>query len=272
MRLQYLIFYFTLGFMFSRSPCIGKADRLFYDAVRTEASGDLDQAINLYLKASALSHSANLHGNLANLYFKKEQFGHSILHFRKALLMNPRDAELLANLNFAYEMANLPPPLQSFRNTYFSVNFLSFWIIICTIVFWFGLFITFYLLFFKTSKKLFFYFSFCWIFGFFLCCFATNLSLKQKSELGREIISHFPSIDNNHSTSIPLRRFAGESNSANTNILPGESLIIQLGNDGTNKSFQIANGKTWYLAKSTDGKKKGWIREDEFGWIIDPIL
>jgi hypothetical protein len=95
------------------------------------------------------------------------------------------------------------------------------------------------------------------MFGFFLCCFATNLSLKQKSELGREIISHFPSIDNNHSTSIPLRRFAGESNSANTNILPGESLIIQLGNDGNNKSFQIANGKTWYLAKSTDGKRKG---------------
>jgi tetratricopeptide (TPR) repeat protein len=79
--------------MFSRSPCIGQADRLFYDAVRTEASGDLDQAINLYLKASALSHSANLHGNLANLYFKKEQFGHSILHFRKALLMNHRDAD-----------------------------------------------------------------------------------------------------------------------------------------------------------------------------------
>ena len=61
-----------------------------------------------------------------------------------------------------------------------------------------------------------------------------------------------------------------ESNSANTNILPGESLIIQLGNDGTNKSFQIANGKTWYHAKSIDGKKKGWIREDEFGWIINP--
>ncbi len=270
MRLQYLLFYFTIGFMISKSPCAGQADRLFYDAVRSEAAGDLDQAINLYLKASALSHSANLHGNLANLYFKKEQFGHSILHFRKALLMNPRDPELHANLNFAYEMANLPPPLQNFRNTYFSVNFLSFWIIICTIIFWVGLLITFYFLFFKTSKKPFFYFLFCWIFAFFLCCFATNLSLNQKSELGREVISHLSSIENNHSKSIPLRRFAGESNSANTNIIPGESLIIQLGNDGTNKSFQISNGKTWYLAKSTDGKKKGWIREDEFGWIIDP--
>lgn len=35
---------------------------------------------------------------------------------------------------------------------------------------------------------------------------------------------------------------------------------------------ELRMGKTWYLAKSTDGKKKGWIREDEFGWIIDPIL
>ena len=55
-----------------RSQCAGgQEDRLFYDAVRTEAAGDLDQAINLYLEASTLSHSANLHGNLANLYFKK---------------------------------------------------------------------------------------------------------------------------------------------------------------------------------------------------------
>ena len=270
MKLLHLLFYFLLGSMILKLQCLGQSDRLFYDAVRSEAAGDLDQAINLYLKASALSHSANLHGNLANLYFKKEQFGHSILHFRKALLLNPRDTELVANLNFAYEMANLSPPLQNFTNTYFSVNFLSFWIIICVIVFWVGLLILFYLLFFKTSRKPFLYFTTGWILVFSMCFFATNLCLKQKSELGREVISHLPSIENNHSNTISLRRFAGESNSVNTNILPGESLIIQLGNNGTNKSHQIANGNTWYLARSTNGKKKGWIREDEFGWIIDP--
>ncbi|MBT3666983.1 MAG: tetratricopeptide repeat protein [Opitutae bacterium] len=254
-----------------RSQCAGgQEDRLFYDAVRTEAAGDLDQAINLYLEASTLSHSANLHGNLANLYFKKEQYGHSILHFRKALLLNPRDTELSANLNFAYEMAKMPPPMQSFASNYFSANFLSFWIIICAIIFWTGLLILFYIFFFKTSKKTFLYFTICWVISCLLSCFAACLSLQQQSELYREVIVHFPQTENNHSKTIPLRRFAGESNSANTNILPGESLIIRLGNDGVSKSHQIANGKTWYLANSADGKKKGWIREDEFGWIIDP--
>ena len=248
----------------------GQEDRLFYDAVRTEASGDLDQAIQLYLKASSHSHSANLNGNLANLYFKKEQYGHSILHFRKALLLKPGDTELSENLNFAYEMAKIAPPVQSFANTYFTANFLSFWIIICSVIFWIGLLMSIYLFFFKTSKKPFLYLTMCWGISCLVCYFAAHLSMQQQSRLFREVIVCLPTADNNYSDTIPLRRFAGESNSVNTKILPGQSLIIRLGNDGISKSYQIANGKTWYLANSSDGKKKGWIREDEFGWIIDP--
>jgi hypothetical protein len=37
-----------------------------------------------------------------------------------------------------------------------------------------------------------------------------------------------------------------------------------------NKTHRSPEGKNWYLARSKDGKKKGWILEDEFGWLIDP--
>ena len=119
MKFRYILFCFSIIFSFNSSSLGKDEDRLFYDAVRAEASGDLDQAITYYLQASKLSHSSNLHGNLANLYFKKEQFGHSILHFRKALLLKPNNNQLSANLDFAHEMAKTPPNTKNFASSYF---------------------------------------------------------------------------------------------------------------------------------------------------------
>ena len=99
--------------------------------------------------------------------------------------------------------------------------------------------------------------------------YATRLSYIANSELSREVIAHLPSDESNQSKTILLRRFAGEKNSANTTLLPGESLIIDLGKDGMNKKHKSPDGKNWYLARSKDGKKKGWILEGEFGWLID---
>ena len=100
--------------------------------------------------------------------------------------------------------------------------------------------------------------------------FATRLSYIANSELSREVVAFLPSEENNQSKTIALRRFAGEKNSANTTLLPGQSLIIDLRKDGMNKTHRSPEGKNWYLARSKDGKKKGWILEDEFGWLIDP--
>ena len=87
MKYLTVLVYFGVLLSFTQVAFCGDEDRLFYDAVRAEASGNLDQAIDYYLKASKISHSANLYGNLANLFFKKEQFGLAILYFRKALLL-----------------------------------------------------------------------------------------------------------------------------------------------------------------------------------------
>lgn len=269
MRGIFIYFYF---FMLVQQLIGGQEDRLFYDAVRAEASGDLDLAISLYLEASEISHSTNLHGNLANIYFKKEQFGHAILHFRKALLLQPKNSDLSANLQFAYEMAKIPRSSNNFVNTYLSADFTSFWVIISTAIFWIGLLLFLYFLFFKTNKKALFYYLLIWISLGALTFYPTIISLKQQAELRQEVVTHLPSIDNNNSKSISLRRFAGEQSSANTTIIPGESLIINLAKDGSNKNHISSNGKIWYLARSKDGKKKGWLREDEFGWIIDHNL
>lgn len=270
MKLPLIQFCFLLIFSLHYSILLGNGDRLFYDAVRAEASGDLDQAINFYLQASKLSHSSNLHGNLANLYFKKEQFGHAILHFRKALLLHPGNKELSANLAFAHEMAKTPRVNQHFSNTYFSGSTLSFWCILSAFIFWSGFLSFIYLIYFKASKTPLLYFTLVWIIVGGLTGYATRISFLANSELSREVIAFMPSIENNQSTKISLRRFAGETNSANTTLLPGQSLIIDLEKDGTNKTHISPDGKNWYLARSNDGKKKGWIQQDEFGWLIDP--
>ena len=245
-------------------------DRLFYDAVRAEASGDLDLAIQIYLKTAKISHSSNLHGNLANLYFKKEQFGRSILHFEKALLLDPKNSELSANLNFAYEMANTSPKNKNLTSIYFSSNFLSFWIVISAIIFWVGLITLSYLLFYSTNKKLVFYLFPMWICLSVLSVYSSSLSLSEQNKLNRTVIVFEPDSEHNKAKKVPLRRFAGEPNSANTTVISGENLLIDFDDIGNPKSHKVLDGKTWYLARSKDGRKKGWIRENEFGWILDP--
>ena len=60
-------------------------EQLFYDAVRLESTGDIVNAIQKYEKALSQASSANLHGNLANLYYLNDKYGNSILHYRKKL-------------------------------------------------------------------------------------------------------------------------------------------------------------------------------------------
>ena len=79
----------VLCFIGSQSLIANSKDKLFYDAVRAEASGDLLTAIDLYEGASKVSKSSNLHGNLANLYFKTEKYGKAVLNYRRALLLDP---------------------------------------------------------------------------------------------------------------------------------------------------------------------------------------
>ena len=107
---------------------------IFYDAVRAEASGDLEKAIKIYKTLSAKSHSASLHANLANLFFKVEDYAKAVLHFRKAIWIDPGNRDYIANLSLALEMSGAFRLLNHFSlfawKTYpnYAKAVLQFWI------------------------------------------------------------------------------------------------------------------------------------------------
>ena len=124
-----------IGLGFSSFLLSQNKDQLFYDAVRSEASGDIASAISSYEKALKLGYSSKLYGNLGNLYFKIKQYGHSILCYRKALILSPSNREISANLDFAREIAGVKSVgLRSVD--ILGMNIENFWLISVILVFW----------------------------------------------------------------------------------------------------------------------------------------
>ena len=263
---------FLLGIAVVSFPLLGNdADRLFYEAVRAEANGELRNAVDLYLEASAFGHSANLHGNLANLYFELEKYGHSVLHYRKALLLRPDEHEFAAKLAFAQKIAGVTNPSDSSTNPAFSTSHTLGWAIALSFIIWGGLTLFAILLPHRLSKSSAWCLVTLWIGLITFLSWVTYQSSQQSYLLSREVIVTSPetSLPNTDSL-VPLRRFAGDGSSANTEVKPGESLFLDLDDQGAPKSHPNAAGTVWYLLRSLDGRKKGWLKEKEFVPIIRP--
>jgi tetratricopeptide (TPR) repeat protein len=259
--------FFALG-VFSGS---GKSkDKLFYDAVRAEASGDLDKAIEIYSLITEQGNSASLHANLANLYFKTEDYGRSVLHFRKAMLIDPQNRDYAANLSLVYEMAGGEKEDLMEIDSSFSAHLQTYWLIALLVFFWVGILYfaftcrlplrdNFPLLFVSTWACLCFFLS--W--GFFQ-------SKRQSDQLQREVIALLPSsrqVDSDDQ--IALRVFAGRGSASNTKVAPGTSLYLYQGNDGLPRVHDGPDGDQWYLARSQSGGNKGWLKRSEFEPVLD---
>ena len=65
--------------------------------------GGYDTAVNLYTRIAeeAGVTDSSLFYNLANAHLKRGEIGKSILYYRRALEINPRDADIIANLEYA---------------------------------------------------------------------------------------------------------------------------------------------------------------------------
>jgi len=74
--------------------------------------------------------------------------------------------------------------------------------------------------------------------------------------------------DNNASATIPLRRFAASSSTANALVREGESLFVDQSQLERYQSHQGPNSQNWLLVRTADNLKKGWVRQDEVGWIL----
>ena len=49
----------------------------------------------------------------------------------------------------------------------------------------------------------------------------------------------------------------------------GESLFLQTDENGRPKKHMNLSGENWYLVVSADQGKKGWIRTEEVGLILE---
>jgi len=245
-------------------------NRLFYDAVRTEATGDLDDAIASYEKAATQAHSANLHGNLANLYFKTGNHGKAILHYRKALLLAPNNRELRANLAQAREVARLPAHTPTADDSYFAPTTIDAWCWGVVVLFWLGLFGG--LFFLRTLLPAYVKAMVAsgWATLVALGTYATWRADNNTWLLTREAVTVAPVPTNGEEPSnIRLRRYAGDANEANAELKPGEIVRIDADEDSTLKQHVTPDGTVWYLARSRYGGKKGWATNEELIRVLD---
>ena len=248
--------------------CSKVEERIFYDAVRAEASGDLENAIILYEKVATEAHSPNLHGNLANLYFKLGKYGQAIVNYRQALILDPSNRELKENLSFALEVANVPKNQRMFSN-YLNSESIDFWFIMMAVIFWTGSLVISYFYFAGWNKQRFFIPVSIWLLLLSFTIWAIYTSSGSQSLLKREMIAIEPKAnDQNHSKLIQLRRFAGSGSSANAHVKPGESLWVHLKNDLSIQNHISQAGLEWFLVHTSNDRKKGWIRSDEVKKII----
>ena len=244
-------------------------EQLFYDAVRFEATGNIDQAIENYEKIFEQASSANLHGNLANLYYKKSDYGRSILHYRKALLLDGNNREFLSNLSFVCRTADLEntDPLKNNFVDGFSNNF---WKGFLVLFIWFGLLLISFLFFQRINNKSIILVCLAWVGGTTLLAFVVFDLSRHKNLTKSQVIALLDRKDGdvNASGTIPLRRFAASSSTANASVRAGESLFVDQSQLEGYQSHQGPNSQNWLLVRTADNLKKGWVRQDEIGWIL----
>ena len=261
-------------YLVSATFCSGvdanEANRPFYDGVRAEASGDLDAAIASYEKAAAISHSANLHGNLANLHYKTGSLGKAVLHYRQALLLDPRNPEISSNLAFARKAAGLTPASPSADDFYFAPESISIWVWATTIAFWLGIYLGLIL----TRSYISGFTKIVGVVGWAgIVAFGTYAIWRANRNidfLEREAIAVLPAATNegNETAVIRLRRYAGGANDANAELKPGEVVRIDKDDTGQLKMHITKDQVKWYLARSISGGKKGWATEKELVRIL----
>ena len=261
---------FSLFFNLSVFNLLGESrERLFYDAVRAEASGDLEKAIEIYSTIAKESHSANLHANLANLYFKMEDYARSILHLRRAMWIAPENRNYPANLSFALDMngVKVADSDLSTKEPTFLLLTRNQVLILLTSFAWLGLILIIYFLRFPIITKGLVWAISTWVLGIFLLGLLYFHKLEDSSRLNREIIAVHSLNGNNQGLS--LRVFAGKGSQANTTVPLGSSLFLDVDDEGLAKVHQSPTGEKWFLARSKTGKDKGWLQRSEFEPILD---
>jgi tetratricopeptide (TPR) repeat protein len=270
-RIRLKLYLFISSACYALLPSVeGSNEKLFYDAVRAEASGDLVKAVEIYCEIAKTDHSANLNANLANLYFKLENYARVILHLRKAIWLDPENREYADNLAYALELASISNQNEFQFGSVFSAHLQLFWLTAFAILFWAGIF--FVLLFFRPSlpKSRAFLLGTFWLGGISFFGWGWYHTILNSMELSREVIAvNATNKEDNLEKMLALRVFAGEGSEANTQVPLGSSLFLDLADNDLPRFHTSPTGDKWFLARSASGSNKGWVREEEFESILD---
>ena len=104
------LFIFCLPVVFGQEGPGPGPDGLFSQANEAYSREDFAAAIELYRQCLQVAESAALHYNLANAYYELGDTGRAVLHYEKALAIEPTNPDTAANLSFVREAAELPAP------------------------------------------------------------------------------------------------------------------------------------------------------------------
>lgn len=262
-------FFLTISFVNILSSENGHSkEQLFYDAVRLESSGNIAEAIKKYEKALSEASSANLHGNLANLYYLSDKYGKSILHYRKSLLLEPDNRDFQTNLDYVCKMAKVGNSNNEISQVLKGFPIDS-WKGLLAIIFWSGLLIICFMFHRRFSTKSITALSCCWIALNLLFTYLIYQSAKRLDIMERTVVALNPDniSENNSSTDIQLRKFAAKTSSANSSVRFGETLIVDKSVSGTLQTHQSQGAQNWLLVSTPDKRARGWVLEDEVGWL-----
>ncbi|MBL7204962.1 MAG: tetratricopeptide repeat protein [Desulfobacteraceae bacterium] len=127
------------------SAIAGQGDDLFALGNEAYAEGKYDEAISYYKEVTEQEgYSASLLYNMANAYYQKKDVGQAILHYERALYLDPGNADIQANLGLARkDFGLISEPAPNWQRFFDLLN-LNWWAILASGAF--GVFSLLYLL------------------------------------------------------------------------------------------------------------------------------
>lgn len=111
-------------------------EQSFQEGNEAYRNGDYGGAIQFYLRALEEAQSAALHYNLGNAFFRVEQYGPAILHYEKALALDPGNPEVRANLALARERVNISTGGDGWLRSLGSLLTVTTWAWVAALSFW----------------------------------------------------------------------------------------------------------------------------------------
>lgn len=111
--------------------------QLFHAAGQAYDTGNINGAISLYNRLITDGYATKeVFFNLGNAYYRAENPGFAILNYKNALNLDPRNAEVKANLRFVQESTLAINPSQNILQHYLQLLLLPEWVAIAVLAYW----------------------------------------------------------------------------------------------------------------------------------------